>query len=132
MRAPQVLVLLQTAHVLTRPYCIVELLTAIDHGVPIVGVAVASPRPDERYDFEKAADFLRRLDTELERCTPGSARILAEHGYPDLAAAGAKLHRVLPKVISLSLNFAASKRVLAAMKEDVRDEVKRLQELGDL
>ena len=54
------------------------------------------------------------------------------HGYPDLAAAGAKLHRVLPKVISLGLNFAASKRVLAAMKEDVRDEVKRQQELADL
>ena len=35
------LVLLQTRAVLTRPYCLLELLTAIEHGVPIVGVTVA-------------------------------------------------------------------------------------------
>ena len=113
---------------LQRPYCILEMLVAIDAGVPIVGVAIQTPRWEERYDFEASASFLLELHTELERCTPGSAKILAEHGYGDLRRAGAKLHAVLPKVISLSLNFAASKRVLAAMKEDLLDEVKRQQE----
>ena len=73
--------------------------------MPIVGVAIATPRWEERYDFEWAADFLPQLDTELERCTPGATKILAEHGYSDLRHAGAKLHRVLPQVISLSLQL---------------------------
>ena len=34
-----------------------------------------------------------------------------------------KLHRVLPKVISVKLDNSASKRVLTAMKDDLRDEI---------
>ena len=161
--------LLQTRHVLHRPYCLLELLTAIDFKVPIVGgdtatapppppqrphhaapvpprpcasssapphwagawlvpVVVASPRVDERYDFEDAAHFLQNLDTLLEERTPGASQILAEHGYGDLKQAGLKLGAVIPKVISLQLNFAASARVLSAMKEDVRDEIRRQQQ----
>ena len=40
------LVLLQTRHVLHRPYCLLELLTAIDFKVPIVGGDTATaPAP---------------------------------------------------------------------------------------
>ena len=83
---------------------------------------------DERYDFEDAAHFLQNLDTLLEERTAGASQILAEHGYGDLKQAGLKLGAVIPKVISLQLNFAASARVLSAMKEDVRDEIRRQQQ----
>ena len=33
------------------------------------------------------------------------------------------MHRVLPKVISVKLDNSASKRVLTAMKDDLRDEI---------
>ena len=96
----QVLVLLQTRHVLHRPYCLLELLTAVDNKVPIVGVNIATPRREDGYDFEAASQFLLELDSQLEAATPGATKILAEHGYKDIGKAGAKLHAVLPKVAS--------------------------------
>ena len=48
-----VLVLVQTKSVLTRPYCLVELITACKHGVPIVGVCVSNgPNPYNRVEAE--------------------------------------------------------------------------------
>ena len=35
----KVLVLVQTKSVLTRPYCLIEVLTALEHRIPIVGGA---------------------------------------------------------------------------------------------
>ena len=68
-----VLILLQTAHVLERPYCLIELATAIHHNVPIVGVSLTSgPFP---YRFAEAASFLKSLDTLFRRSTiPGTRR----------------------------------------------------------
>ena len=43
------IVLLQTRSVLTRPYCLLELLTAIENRVPIVGVSVTGR--DAAYDL---------------------------------------------------------------------------------
>ena len=41
VRMCDTLVLVQTKSVLTRPYCLIELLTAITARVPIIGLAVA-------------------------------------------------------------------------------------------
>ena len=38
------ILLLQTQSVLSRPWCIFELLTAIDAGVPIVGICITSAK----------------------------------------------------------------------------------------
>ena len=66
---------------LHRPYCLLELLTAVDNKVPIVGVNIATPRREDGYDFEAASQFLLELDSQLEAATPGATKILAEHGY---------------------------------------------------
>ena len=59
-----VLVLVQTRSVLTRPYCLVELITACKHGVPIVGVCVSNgPNPYNRVEAEAS---LSDLDETLE------------------------------------------------------------------
>ena len=57
-----VLVLLQSSDVLLRPWCVYELHTAIDAGIPIVAVTVAS----KGYDFADAGQLMLHLDTLLE------------------------------------------------------------------
>ena len=80
----EVLVLLQSAGVLTRPWCLLEILTAIVNKVPIVCVNVLGPN---RYDHSSAFTFMTHLDTELDRVNPGASRLIAEHdmGMRELA-----------------------------------------------
>ena len=59
-----VLVLIQSRSVLTRPWCVLELLTAIKYQVPIVGLCLVGV--GRAYDFADAAHWLTNLDTELE------------------------------------------------------------------
>ena len=75
----------QSKQVLTRPYCILELVTAIDAGVPIVGVFLAGCG-GKAYDFADAAQLLENLDSALEHITPGAEKLLTDHGV-DLADA---------------------------------------------
>ena len=51
VRESDVLVLVQSKSVLTRPYCLLELLTACQHGVPIVGVCLS--KHSFPYDFDE-------------------------------------------------------------------------------
>jgi hypothetical protein len=51
-----VLLLVQSESVLTRPYCLLEMVTAIEARVPIVGVNLAG-KP-QAYDFANAANYL--------------------------------------------------------------------------
>ena len=53
-------VLVQSQSVLTRPYCLLEILTAMDAGVPIVGVALC--KHAFPYCFEGASALLEALD----------------------------------------------------------------------
>ena len=78
VRNSRVLVLLQTRNVLYRPYCILELLTAIDADIPIVAVNIVSQKWEERYDYEAIADFLLHFDQQLDTKAPGARRILEE------------------------------------------------------
>ena len=111
VHASDVVVLLATKGVLTRPWCLLELLWAIESGVPIVGVNIVN----DGYDFADASEFLLNLKTRLTE--PDSVKLLADNGFPDLERAGATLHAVVPKVISMSLDFARSARVLGAMDD---------------
>ena len=119
MRSSQCVVLLLTKAVLTRPWCLLELLTAIDAGVPIVGVTLVG----KGYDFDEAAHFLTHLDTRLEPTTPGATGALAAHGY-EADTAAHKLSSVLPRIIALQLNTSASRNVLAAVRHDACDNIK--------
>ena len=63
VRESECLLLLQTKSVLTRPWCLVELLCAIEAGVPIVGVSILSGA--HAYDFSAALELVTHLDTRL-------------------------------------------------------------------
>ena len=54
-----VLVLFQSKEVLQRPWCLLELYTAITEGVPIVALNCIG----KGYDFAEAAELLMHLET---------------------------------------------------------------------
>lgn len=113
VRSSDCVLLLQTKSVLTRPWCIVELLTAIDSGVPIVGVSITSGTAP--YEFAAALDFMTHFDTLLDADKRSQLAALDV----DLADAAFKLSCTLPHVISVSLNMNESREVLAARIENI-------------
>ena len=72
----EVLIILQSKSVLTRPWVILEVYTAITHGVPIVALNVNNSYP---YDYGSAINFLSHFDQEIEIANPGAAELLAQH-----------------------------------------------------
>ena len=98
-----VLVLLQSSEVLLRPWCIFELHTAIEHGIPIVAVVIES----KAYDFAKAGKLMLHLDTILELENPGASTVLLENGI-DLKLAAWKISSTIPNVISVPFNPSGS------------------------
>jgi len=109
-----VLCLLQTGTVLTRPYVLVEVYTALKKNIPIVGVTVEG----SGYDFEATAKFLRSPDFKaaLEEVNPGSSELIEELGI-DLQEMGKLLGDKVPKVISSRLSPHENDRVLNASIE---------------
>ena len=117
-------VLVQSTSVLQRPYCLLELITAIEEGVPIVGVTLVSGSASHAYEFAAAARFLSQLDRGvLDDANPGAGDLLREHGV-DLTDAAFKLSNTLPKIISIKLELGASKNVLSATLDDVAAAIK--------
>ena len=117
VRESDVLVLVQSKSVLTRPYCLLELLTACQHGVPIVGVCLS--KHSFPYDFNEAHAFLSDLDETLATAAPGAHELLREHGIHDLAEAAYLLSCCIPKIISVHLDTCASRNMLKATIADL-------------
>lgn len=113
------IILLQTRKVMTRPYCILEVLTALENSVPIVTVTVTGKHSHDAYNFEEMSQMLTFLETELEHWNPGAADVLCDHGYDDLVDVAYRLSCAIPKTISVSLNTGASRNVLRATMEDL-------------
>ena len=111
-----VLVLLQSSEVLLRPWCIFEIVTAIDAGIPIVSIVVAS----KGYDFVEMGNLMLHLDTLLEERNPGAPKLLTETGI-DLKAAAWKLSSTIPNVISIGFNSSGSQNSIMASLMDLID-----------
>ena len=86
VKSSECLVLVQSKGVLTRPWVLLELVTAIQAGVPIVGISLQG-RPDVAYSFPDALAFLTNLDSTLEATSPGASAVLVVHGIDLLDAA---------------------------------------------
>jgi len=73
----QVLLLLQTKNVLSRPWVLAEVYMAAKHGMPIVPVLIDHDDDDAgRYDFVESRVFLDNLWRELEIANAGAGREL--------------------------------------------------------
>jgi hypothetical protein len=120
VRRTRVLVLLQTADTLIRPYVIGEVVTAIQEGIPIVPVVIRNGG----YNFASAAAFLSTPDfrAALERDTPGCVEVLEKQGF-DLNQAGMLLREAIPQLISIELDLATSARKIQATVEDIAEAI---------
>lgn len=110
-----VLVLFQTRNLLTRPWCLVEIFTALKNEVPIVAVCVAGAFP---YDFADAQKFLDNFEVELEARNPGAGEVVRQCGI-ELAEMARLLQESVPFIISKRWEPGASQAVLDAQLEDI-------------
>ena len=113
VRESACVLMVQTRSILTRPYCVVELVTAIDAGVPIVGVSVASGA--FAYDFAE----MKRFMTHLDHFLGADARAALAALGVDAVDAAYKLSNCVPNVISVPLNMNESRTVLSARVADI-------------
>ena len=114
---PQILPPLQSKSVLSRPYVLLELLTALKADVPIICLAVAGGT--HSHDHAEALTFLTHLDTTLEQRNPGASKLLAKHGWPDLTEAALLLSHALPSRISIQFRSGDSSNVMSATVADL-------------
>ena len=120
VKETQVLVLLQSKGVLTRPWVIIELHTALTHGIPIVALNVQNHAP---YDYAAASEFLLNFDKDIELANPGAAQLLIDMGIDPVDVAY-RLSDCLPNIISTNFIPNASEKILRASLEDLSDAMR--------
>lgn len=103
--------------------CLLELHAAIKYSVPILPIKIVDHGRGS-YDFEAAGDFLQSLGVKLPRVNPSAGDILKANGVHNVDSLGLQIHACLSNRISLVLDYSMSKRVIAAMKEDVLEALK--------
>ena len=118
--------LLQTKGVLTRPWVILELYTAITNQVPVVALNIKNAFA---YDYGEAAELLMHLDEELERANPGAADLLREQGVDPVDAAF-RLTDALPNIISTTFDPNGSTRQIEAALQDLADQIHNAQPIA--
>jgi len=113
-----VLFVILTKDVFTRPWCLVEIYTAIQNNIPILSVAVEGQ--GNAFDYGQTQAFLQSADfpEKLEAVNPGAVKELEGQGI-DVAQLGALIGGYLPYVIAKSYNVAASERIRHAQLEDI-------------
>ena len=117
VRESDCLILVQSKSVLFRPYCILEMVTAIEARVPIVGVSLSVAGID-MYNFNLAPAFLTHLERTLEQANPGASSVLTRANV-DLTYAARLLGSTVPEIISISFNPSSSRNMLAASVADI-------------
>ena len=105
VRESDVLILVQSKSVLSRPYCLLELVTAIEARVPIVGVSLVVGSVD-KYKFDAAPAFLTHLERTLEQANPGASSVLTRANV-ELSYASRLLAPTIPEVISQLVEHGA-------------------------
>ena len=110
-------ILFQSAGVLTRPWCLMEIVTAISSQVPIVCINVLGPN---RYDYSSALTYMTHLDTELDRANPGASKLLEDNGV-SLTNAAYMLSNTIPNCISIDFNPHGSSNNITAALMDLKE-----------
>ena len=126
MQRSKALILIQTRSVLSRPYVLLEVYTALRLGLPLVTLSLDSAAEEHAgggYDDEDAKAFLGAL---RERLTPGAVALMDEF----LAQQGSSFVELqqelclkLPNVISIAWSPDGSSNHWRAVLEDVVHKV---------
>ena len=126
MEESQVLIILLTKNVFTRPWCLVEIKTAIEHNIPIVPIVVAR----KEFNFEENKRFLDTLSSaSLDVRNPGASTALRELGI-SITALRDLLHANIPNVIAREFDANGTKRQIDASVNDIIDAIMAAS-LGD-
>jgi hypothetical protein len=113
----QVLVLLLTKGVFTRPWCLMEIKTAIENNVPVVPIIMAG----KEYDFEKSALFLKTMTgSSLDARNPGASEALKNLGV-SIAELSELLSNNIPNAIAREFNSNGTRRQIDASINDIID-----------
>ena len=120
--ASDVIVVLLSPGVLTRPWCLVELITAMERGKPLVGVLCAG-LGKKAYDFEATCEYLSNLGPNLEALNPGAIAILRQAGVTDLNVVGKALVHYLHNPIAVPFQVNWSAGLMAASIDDVAQAI---------
>ena len=118
--------ILQSRKVLTRPWVILELYTALTHDVPIVALNIQN---SYRYDYSQALEFMMYFDQEIEIANPGAAQLLIEQGV-DPEDVAWRLSDSLPNIISTDFNPNASNKIIKASLEDLVDTMRHAKPMS--
>ena len=129
VRDSGVLLLLQTKHVLTRPWCLIEVHTAIKHKVPIVPLQLVMQDQSKMYNFDDARDVLENLATRLQPC---DQQTLKDQGVTDLQAFGQTILARLPLRISIKFDVSYPDAVRTAMKDNLVMVIRQEMAKGDV
>ena len=114
VRDSDVLVIVQSAEILTRPWCLLEMVAAVDAGVPMIAISVSG----KGYNFAEATNLLTHLDTLLDTINPGACDLLRQNGVEPIDAAF-KLSTAVPNMISVPFNSSASNAIIRATLMDI-------------
>jgi hypothetical protein len=128
----EALVLVQTRSVLSRPFVLLEVYTALKLGLPIFTLKIdAVGHPGVGYDYEGAKAFLASLRDGLARENPGAAELMddffEQHGGSFAELQGDLFHK-LPNMISISWSPDGTSNHWQAVVEDVVHKVSLQQE----
>jgi len=125
VRDSDTLVLLLTRGVLTRPWVLVELMTAFDEGVPVITVIPIGNSKEIAYDYAEAQRMFDNWEDEVEMRNPGVMVEVRKNyrGKMSLEKALERLRTEIPAIISKRVDYSMSKRVLTAMLDDVAEAV---------
>jgi hypothetical protein len=97
----RVLILLQTKEVLTRPFVLAEIYTALMEGIAVLCVDLY-----KGYNFQEASKLLgaRNFPDLIEAANPGTLDVLRRQGI-DAAEMGRVLNERIPSLVSLKLDI---------------------------
>ena len=115
------------SQVLTRPFVLLEIYTALKLGIPVVPVVISEEdHPGHGYDFDEAKSLLANLSRALEGRNPGAIGLMNEHlaAYEETVEhVSALLADTLPNIISIMLAPSGTTNHWNAVLADVLDKI---------
>ena len=115
----EVLVLLCTPSVLTRPWCLLELWEAHVHGIPILPLIIIPVAGQPGFDRVAAHAMVSSLETELDKHTPGAFAIVKSH----LSTQGG----TVADLKTMLLQLISESREQARCAQELRESIKSVR-----
>jgi len=123
----EMLVLILTERVLTRPWVLLEVYEAVRRKIPLVPVFIEGAG----YDYGRAAEFLKDLETNLEAANPGAVNViegqLRKRGSDGLSFAylAEALQTAIPLTIAVQYSPDGSDNHIEAALSDMIDRAQK-------